>query len=150
MTQDEFIGLKKHIASLRKAAKDAGESETELREILTEEELGGLLDFAEDQADRAESAQTRCGYKEEKIRELARRYEQLQLDYERSHPIWTVLIAFVQLPIVMSLVATLQLYFAHIRTSYMGYVSIGLSALFGVILFVIAMNRKEEDWNRRI
>lgn len=150
MTQDEFIGLKKHIASLRKAAKEAGESEAELREILTEEELRELLDFAQESTASLSDLKKRIEWKEEKIQEMDRRYDQLQARYEQAHPIWTVLIAFVQLPIVMSLVATLQLYFAHIRTSYMGYVSIGLSALFGVILFVIAMNRKEEDWNRRI
>jgi hypothetical protein len=149
MTPEEFTGLKKHIQSVKKAAKE-GEDEANLLDILTEEEVVSLVDFADSQVSRAESAEIRCGYKDEKISNLNREFSDLRLNYERTHPIWTVLVAFVQLPIVMSLVATLQLYFAHLRPPYMGYVSIGLSALFGLILFVTAMNRREEDWNRRI
>lgn len=148
MTQDEFIGLKKHIASLRKAAKEAGESEAGLKEILTEEELGELLDFAQESMASLSDLKKRIEWKEEKIQEMDRRYDQLQARYEQAHPIWSVLVAFIQVPIVTILGAILEHKFPFLSAWHIGHMLIALSAFFGFILVGQAASR--DDWNRRI
>ena len=148
MTQDEFIGLKKHIASLRKAAKESGESEAELKEILTEEELGELLDFAQESTASLCELKKRIEWKEEKIQEMDRRYNQLQTNYEQAHPIWSVLVAFIQVPIVTILGAILEHKFSFLSAWHIGHMLIALSAFFGFILVGQAVSR--DDWSRRI
>jgi len=147
MTETEFIGLKKHIANLKKVAKEEG-MERSLHEMLTEEELVGLMDLTQESIADLSDVKKRIEWKEEKIQTMIQEDARLRDYYKQTHPIWSVLVAFIQVPIMAIFGAVLEHKFAFLSGWHIGHMFIGLSAFFGFILAGQAASR--DDWNRRI